>query len=430
MRHFLLILPALIATLGSSPTEATPVYLKLESRFPSGHHPRRWLETRTKDVQFQQWFRVKTKDSAYGWLPEDHLITSLHLASQAELTEDTPTRTEMDMDALGPEILPKKSKLIVIETNGSWVLAKPLAKPESDESWFPSSILKADLDVASRRAFLPAKTSVFVLPGLHARVQTQIKSSRFAAVVREQRDWLEVRLGSVGQGFVRRDDVLSVRSLGHQGARPLFDLAALRSAPLPYADLVRSLSANADLRILATRSLRWGQANIRDIGDIWWPITDEAEEAEAAALRERMTTSQIFKRKIFDMASSPAMPALKFVSAEGVFRTSDGREWTRIPIFQDKNYPIAIAGGGSIFIGPYLSDDHGETFQQWIRWDILISTLKKLTSAPRGLQILEIRPQDAAGRRVILKLNVGLESPVLVITDDQGISWRPVDSRK
>ena len=130
------------------------------------------------------------------------------------------------------------------------------------------------------------------------------------------------------------------------------------------------------------------------------------------------------------MATSPAIPALKFVSAQGVYRTNDGREWSRIATFANNNYPIAIAGAGAVFIGPYLSDDQGETFQQWIRWDILVSTLRHLNQhAPPSLQIAEIRPLDASGRRVLLKLNLGAGLPVSVVTDDQGVSWRPASSK-
>jgi hypothetical protein len=141
--------------------------------------------------------------------------------------------------------------------------------------------------------------------------------------------------------------------------------------------------------------------------------------------REKLTTSALFSRKIFDMASSPAIPSLKFASAQGVFRTVDGQEWVKIPLFQDKNYPISIASGGAIFIGPYVSDDHGETFQQWIRWDSLVATLRTHRGrAASGLKILEIRPQDTSGKRVQLQLSLSDDEAVRVRTDDQGVSWR------
>ncbi|MEK7356930.1 MAG: hypothetical protein AAB250_10800, partial [Bdellovibrionota bacterium] len=86
MRHlgfgnFLALVFPLSCALGAA---ATPIYLHPDSRFPSGHHLRSWLENKTRDVQMQRWFRVVTQDKAYGWLAEDHLITQLKLTDQAE----------------------------------------------------------------------------------------------------------------------------------------------------------------------------------------------------------------------------------------------------------------------------------------------------------------------------------------------------------
>ena len=163
-------------------------------------------------------------------------------------------------------------------------------------------------------------------------------------------------------------------------------------------------------------------------GEVWWPIADQGIDIDHEAIKiEKISSSELFRRKIFDMASSPAIPSLKLVSAQGVFRTVDGKEWTKISSFQDKNYPIAIAGLGSIFVGPFVSDDHGETFQQWIRWDSLIASMKRFSHvAPQQLQIQEIRPEDPAGRRVVLKLSIGSETMIKVVTEDQGRSWHPL----
>ncbi|MEK7355605.1 MAG: hypothetical protein AAB250_04105, partial [Bdellovibrionota bacterium] len=140
-----------------------------------------------------------------------------------------------------------------------------------------------------------------------------------------------------------------------------------------------------------------------------------------------ITTADLFQRKIFDMAASKAIPSLKFASADGIYRTADGDEWTKISLFGDQNYPISVASTGTVFIGPYVSEDHGETFQQWIRWDALVSVLSEAQGGnPEGkkLSIMEIKPQDSAGRRVRLKLDIGHEKSIQVVTDDQGMSWR------
>lgn len=413
----------------SLPTHATPVYLKTESKFPSGHYSRSWLEGRTKKVQFQRWIRVQTKDKAYGWLPEDHLITSLKLASQGVLTEDVPARTVPELDAIdGRPMLAKGTKIVLLEVQGSWARGFPVAAGR--EVWIPTESIAPDLKAPITKAFVHVKANLYVMPGPFSRVSSRIREASFVEVVKIMPGWLEVRSG-VLRGYLRSHDVTTAEDLGEKEARPAFELASLRSAPLPYADLIRTLPLSSRLIQLATKTLRWGQVRAGDLGDVWWPINEDFEEdsATGAALasREKLPTSSIFARKIFDMASSPAIPSLKFVSARGVYRTIDGQEWTKLSLFQDKNYPIAIAPAGAVFVGPFISDDHGETFQQWIRWDSLVATLRdqKASSAlGSSLQILDIRPQDASGRRVQLRLNIGSGGELRVQTDDQGVSWR------
>ena len=259
-------------------SQATPVYLRLDSRFPSGHYPRRVLESRMRGVQFQQWLRVETKDRAYGWLPEDHLVTPLKLAAQAELTEDSPIRTSANMDALGGDFVKKKTHVLILEIAGSWVRAQPLPVSENEDGWFPTSVLKADLASPAPKAFLPQTTSLYVLPGPHARLQALVHGPKFVQVIREQNGWLEIRDGTNGNGFIHRKDAVLLSDLGLTGARPLFQLAPLRSAPLPYADLVRSMGPETNLRVIAQRTLRWSQSQLKDLGTIWWPTTDEADD--------------------------------------------------------------------------------------------------------------------------------------------------------
>lgn len=425
MRHSLIMAAILMFSLQAG---ATPVYLKVDSRFPSGHHNRQVLINRTKKVQFQRWLRVETKDKIHGWISEDHCVTPLKLAAEAVIAEPMPTRFEPLMDSLDREVLVKGTRVAIVEIQGAWSKVRAITRTDRRETWIPNESLRALLplpgsSLAGQKVFAVKDIPVYVLPGRNSRALGKVSASAIVAVIREQTGWLQIQTVH-GTGFIARADVLSAGDLGEKGVRPLFDLAPLRSAPLPYADLLRSLPAGSTLQVSSMQTLRWGFARLPDIGDIWWPIADGVVEDKALP-GERLSVDDLFKRKIFDMASSPAIPHLKFVSAQGVFRTTDGKEWTKLPVFQDKNYPIAIAGLGSIFVGPFVSDDHGETFSQWIRWDSLVATLRKSTRlTPQRLQIQEIRPEDPSGRRVVLKLSIGTEALVRVRTDDQGVSWR------
>lgn len=414
---------------------AIPVYLNLDSRFPSGHHSRQALENRTKKVQFQRWLRVETADHVMGWIAEDHCVTTLRLAATATVLDTLPVRNETQMDAITHELIAKGTKVAVDESLGSWAKVRfHTGGGETHESWVPSDNLQAELPPAGtaltqQKVFIAKDAPIYILPGLHARTQGKIPAGQIRTVVRDHHGWLEIstrRDSAFAVGYLNRKDVISVTDLGNRGARTMIELAPLRSAPLPYANLERNLPLASDLKITGSDVLRWGMARVTDIGEIWWPMADGLiDEEKDGAHPELISSDELFRRKIFDMASSPAIPSLKFVSAQGVYRTLDGHQWTKLATFENKNYPIAIAGLGSIFVGPYISDDHGETFQQWIRWDSLVAVLRRNSKVtPQNLQIQEIKPEDPTGRRVILKLAIGKDATVRLLTEDQGLSWR------
>lgn len=415
---------------------AAPVYLRIDSRFPSGHYTRQLLENRTRKSQVQRWFRVETQDKAYGWLPEDHILNALKLANEATLNETIPLRWERSMDAVGKDVVTKGALVTLIDIRGSWAQVRARLKGgQLRDAWVPTESLKPLIPpsprIGQQKVFIPRPTKLYAQPRRQSRVRAKLRAATLATVTLESQhaaaEWLEVG-SSEGVGFVLLKEVVTATDLGANGARPLQELAPLRSAPFPYANLNRNLPSTVRLKVIGTQKLRWGMAKLAEAGEVWWPIPDAGVDADREpVVHEEISTSDLFRRKIFDMASSPAIPKLKFVSAQGVYRTIDGNEWRKIPLFQDKNYPIAIAGLGSVFVGPYVSDDHGETFQQWIRWDSLVATIKHHTRrSSRHLRIEEIRPEDPAGRRVVLKLSVDTDALIRLVTDDQGLSWRPL----
>lgn len=409
---------------------ATPVYLHPESRFPSEHFNREWLESRTEKVQFQRWFRVRTKDKVYGWVPEDHVVTALKLSTEALVLNDVPYRGQPERDALrqqAPTLLRRGSRVTVIENRGSWVRVRDSLRISAPETWVPSEELRAVAPPdGKQKVYVFGSATTYVLPGAHARVHGHLEGGTFLAALSSTAMWFEVR-HRYATAYIRRSEVATAKSLGETMAYPLFAHTPLRSAPLPHADLVRMLSSASHLTIVGAKIQRWGQVRAPKIGMVWWPITDSAEEGpgQSGPLLERLPTASLFTRRIFDMAASASIPSLKFVSAQGIYRTLDGMEWSRIPLFKNENHPIAVTSGGPIFIGPYVSDDHGETFQQWIRWDSLVATIKKKHKVgSRQIQILDIKPEDEVGRRVVVTLNIGLTASVRVVTDDQGMSWQ------
>jgi len=433
MRHLPLTL--LLAACAST-ASAVPVFLKPESRFATGSQSRTKLEQRTHKTQFQRWFRVKTKDRQYGWIAEDHALTALRLVEQATLTEAVPARTSSDLEsAFGRPTLPAGTPVMLLEFEGSWVRVQPLTEVEMPQAWIQTEKLRPNFATnIAQRAFVYQSSPLHIDASDKSRVLTKIDEGTYVQLIRAHGSWLEIRSDRF-QGYIAKSDVWTAGDLGETGIRPAVSLAPLRKDPLPYADLIRSLSYSTTLTLVKSSTLKWGLAMTREQGDVWWPMTDAVDMSHEVASIEQMkrtsdvtdkiSTAKLFARKIYDMATSRSIPSLKFASADGIFRTTDGETWTKIPLFRDQNFPIAVSKNGSIFVGPYVSDDHGETFQQWIKWDSLVSSLEmRHDVSAQNLKILEIHPEDSTGHRVTLRLNTGEGEPIRVATDDQGESWR------
>lgn len=456
MRHFFCLVITSFFTvqlIATSLCFAIPVYLRIDSQFPSGHHSHQLLENRTKKIQFQRWFQVETKDKFTGWIPEDYCLTALKLAEEATLKDQVPVRKEPLMDVFGQELINKGTPVRILSVDASWAQVR-FYRGNSNvilDSWIPSESLEPVISSSVspsnlENVYLIHDGAIHILPDSKARKNGKVVAGSIVQVKKINPAWFEIisqdssgRGSKLKNGFLQRSDVITISDLTTTGAYPIQNLVPLRSAPLPYADLLRNLVFSTRLKIKGVETLRWGLARVPDVGEIWWPIIENhRDEEKGTATPEKISSNELFLRKIFDMASSPAIPSLKFASAKGVYRTVDGKQWTKLATFQDKDFPIAIAGLGSVFVGPYLSDDQGETFQQWIRWDTLISVLRRQSQVtPQSLKIHEIRPEDPTGRRVVLKLaigngngaggGIGNGSLVKLVTEDQGHSWRTLN---
>ncbi|HVK61357.1 MAG TPA: hypothetical protein VM432_07395 [Bdellovibrionales bacterium] len=431
MRHFLpraavaLVIFGISHVLAIRECEATPVFKRIDSRFSSGDYSRQWLEDHIDGVQMQQWYQVETDDKRRGWIAEDHILTPLKLVSEATLTEDAPLRSSPSLDDLLPgRVLKKATSVLILEVLGSWARTQPLPASENQESWIPTDLLQPKVENGGSRAFVHTSCPLFVMPGQYGRQIETIDEQTYVDILSEKKDWFEVRTRT-STGFVEKRNLWSARDLNAKAARPALLQTPLRSEASPTADLVANLGLGTKLSIVSSKALKWGRVKISSLGTMWWPIMeDEAQSKLQATDAPTIVRSEdLFKRKIFDMAASQTIPSLKFLSADGVYRTLDNDRWTKIPTFKNENYPIAIAKNGSVFVGPYRSDNHGETFQQWIRWDGLVSSLRRDRVRSDKVRIAEIRPDDEEGRQITLRLSTADGQSIRLRTHDGGRNW-------
>jgi hypothetical protein len=230
--------------------------------------------------------------------------------------------------------------------------------------------------------------------------------------------------------------------------------ANLRSEPHLKSPVKKELSRFSPLKIKSEKLVKWAKSKTKADGQIYWVVDDhhkpDQETTTILASKQtpepdgelstpnrlivkpekininpgEITTDELFARQIFDMATSPIIPNLVFASASGVFKSLDGQRWQQIDTFEDQNFPLAFADDGILYVGPYKSIDHGNTFEQFIRWDKVLNTLSKSgVQKTRNLSMKKIEVLGKGGKilKMVLKFNEGQTQNL--VSQDQGYSW-------
>ena len=169
------------------------------------------------------------------------------------------------------------------------------------------------------------------------------------------------------------------------------------------------------------------QAAVLQIIDQLTPLSITKQKPVALPIPQKViTTDQLFKRKIFDVASTKR---LMLASANGIFRSSDGISWEKLIFFENKDFPLAISPSGKLYIGPYRSIDNGKTFHQYIRWDLIFNALKSNgIHAVSELSIKDIEFPNNSSQTLKMTLQMGRDWSkkvrlTKVISYDEGKSW-------
>lgn len=162
----------------------------------------------------------------------------------------------------------------------------------------------------------------------------------------------------------------------------------------------------------------WAVSDLPGHGTVWWKQNREVE-TEAPG---RIPTEELLKRKIFSYALVGSKDVRGLISADGVWRTTDGQYWEKIPSFEEQNVPVAIHSDGTWFAGAFKSEDEGRTFQPFIKWDELAKTLEAaLSRRPRYLRLQKIEPLPESRLRVLVDTGV---RRVSLRTHLDGDSWQ------
>lgn len=285
-------------------------------------------------------------------------------------------------------------------------------------------------DTVITRTNLLGRALIIRQSGLYSEARHQaeylktLEAGEYLTFIGESAGFLQVRTGNGLVGFVPRANGLTAKNLSAKEVIFTRSGIILRSAPTPDSAEIRRSEKLRRHRIIETSTIKWGRVEVKGKGSVWWPL-DESSKVATKTEWQKFSASDIFlKRKIFDLAASQTVPNLRFASANGIFRTLNDKQWEKIPQFGNQNHPIAVAKSGRLFVGFWYSDDHGETFHTYVRFDKLVSSLKsRWKMNPRRFKFLEVKPVSTNGSHLIVKVDIGLKKPVQAITRDQGTTW-------
>lgn len=424
---------------------AFPVYTKLDSPFPSGNYSQSWLETHIQQVQIQRWFKVETSQHVYGWIPEHQILSELHLTNSVVTTEDVPVRKKMEMPSDSTEIIPRQTHLTLKKIEGSW--AKTVWTKNQNKtliSWIPTESLQAKSTVPSLIGRTRQATKLFVLPSINARWIHRLPQGQIVHWSGVNNDWVKIRWHNQ-EVFIARNHLILSSDFSKNTVWPQHDHVILREEPRPDGAVVTRLLANEPLKVLRSQLLHWGQSRVPSLGHVWWPMVNLGAKkmvsapknkisGQAASITSppsemrspyRLTTKELFSREIFDLGSNPLSPSEQTVSADGVFISKNGIDWKQVTQFKEDNYPVAYSPTGEVFVGPYVSRDSGQSFQQWIKWDSLIAEIKNRNNlATQNIRIIEIQPYLDQVKKMKLKISIAPNTTLELLTTDQGQTWK------
>lgn len=164
-----------------------------------------------------------------------------------------------------------------------------------------------------------------------------------------------------------------------------------------------------NLKVLKSDSDSWNVSRLPGHGQVYWktPIVT-AEEIVEKNRGPQISTDALLKREIVSVSFHPKNPNLGLASAQGIFLTTDGKNWQQLKAFGQKNSPVLISSEGEFFVGVEKSVDQGKSFHPFIRWDQLALLVEKYQGHPnKRLNLKDLSNPKLGVLQVQLETDLG-----------------------
>jgi hypothetical protein len=139
-------------------------------------------------------------------------------------------------------------------------------------------------------------------------------------------------------------------------------------------------------------------------GKVWWLMNNTPSLVADNSLV--LSTQEIKERGIFDWSTN--RDSLALVSAKGIFISQEKDTWKHLSRFEEANFPVAVGLNKTLFVGDQYSTDNGNTFEPYIRWDILSSIVQdELEGSPEYIRIKKIYIPDEKKKNIFFEIDTG-----------------------
>lgn len=452
---------AIVGFCCASHANVVPFFRSLDSRFASGNISSEKLVKNTYKVESQHWIQVVDESGHTGWLEKAHMLSDIDFCSEVEILKQVPLRQGPRVAAgTLPTILKAGDRVKVVgreafwlkvikENSVGWIEKSSARSLETDIGYFETqkdltlknamkSSARSILGVAARTKVKPIKfqngwAQVIVGPRVgYLPVANLASRLNFAqAIMTKDGRWRVFR----PQESLMVNEILKINSDPFR--RLSFNETALKEFPAKHSRNLKIVQALENVTRVGESAIRWGQGYVQKHGLVWWPIDIRSiklngeEELPAHPLertfnpnREVISTEELFKKRIYDMISSHVTPHLTFASADGLYRSLDGKTWERLKEIREERLPLSIAENETIFAGPFISRDNGESFTPFVKWDRVISLLARKYGAPSNhISLLKVVPLNRDGSEVKIHLKTDSGTEHVLWTQDSGVSW-------
>jgi hypothetical protein len=418
------------ASAGESPV--VPFFRTQQSQFPSGQISRSILENSLLRQEQKPWYRVHWNKHDYE-VAGDFMIKDVQVTQTLLNNEPLTLLKSPIVGAAKALSLPAKTTLVVLKTDESWAeLLEPKLKVKG---WARLVDLSAPIedkgvyvtvtDTFLRKAATGPGPALAVIPRHQRLTALSIEKSYLKVRYAGQIGYVDLST-LVGRGDFAMWAYHQTKGWLGISYRENGSLMTVQNERFPLDEFL-AFSTYADRGVITKKvdatgpSVRsrveitnngahiWNLSLLDGHGPVWWQSGSSESAKSNAAIQNglQITTEALLKREVHSVAFASSKSLKGLASAGGIFRTEDGKNWTQLPMFEDKNYPVSIHPEGVWFVGSYRSFDEGKTFEPYIKWDRLAEQIQSsIHKAPRHLRITEIEPLAHSRVRILVDTGV------------------------